>query len=136
MKNKPALEINRRANFRASSEKFNFTKHLVGFWRDLEDSLGNPSVLSTTLGALRIVIGAVLSVVAVVVAVIITIVKLIVSLVDAIISIFVSIRKWGVPSFSKHRRDQADVHSERDTRAWTHRGQDRVANRRTPSASC
>ena len=43
MKNKRALEINRRANFRASSEKFNFTKHLVGFWRylerDLEDNL-------------------------------------------------------------------------------------------------
>ena len=39
MKNKRALEINRRANFRASSEKFNFTKHLVGFWRDLERDL-------------------------------------------------------------------------------------------------
>ena len=39
MKNKRALEIDRRANFRASSEKFNFTKHLVGFWRDLEDNL-------------------------------------------------------------------------------------------------
>ena len=39
MKNKRALEINRRANFRASSEKFNFTKHLVGFWRDLKRDL-------------------------------------------------------------------------------------------------
>src|ERR1700692_5040042 len=39
MKNKRALEINRRANFRASSEKFKFTKHLVGFWRDLERDL-------------------------------------------------------------------------------------------------
>ena len=38
MKNKPAPEIDRRANFRASSEKLNFTKHLVGFWRDLEDN--------------------------------------------------------------------------------------------------
>src|ERR1700730_1089719 len=37
MKNKPALEIDRRANFRAPSEKLNLTKHLVGFWRDLED---------------------------------------------------------------------------------------------------
>ena len=39
MKNKRTLEINRRANFCASSEKFNFTKHLVGFWRDLERDL-------------------------------------------------------------------------------------------------
>ena len=39
MKHKRALEIDRRANFRASSEKFNFTKHLVGFWRDLERDL-------------------------------------------------------------------------------------------------
>jgi hypothetical protein len=38
MKNKRALEIDRRANLRASSEKFNLTKHLVGFWRDLEDN--------------------------------------------------------------------------------------------------
>src|ERR1700687_5472809 len=38
MKNKRALEIDRRANFRASSEKLNFTKHLVGFWRDFEDN--------------------------------------------------------------------------------------------------
>jgi len=39
MKNKRALEIDRRANFRASSEKLNLTKHLVGFWQDLEDNL-------------------------------------------------------------------------------------------------
>jgi hypothetical protein len=38
MKNKRALEIDRRANIRASSEKSNFTRHLVGFWRDLEDN--------------------------------------------------------------------------------------------------
>ena len=38
MKNKRALEIDRRANFRAASEKLIFTKHLVGFWRDLEDN--------------------------------------------------------------------------------------------------
>ncbi len=38
MRNKRALEIDRRANFRASSEKLNLTKHLVGFWRDLGDS--------------------------------------------------------------------------------------------------
>ena len=38
MKHKRALEIDRRANFRASSEKLNFSKHLVGFWRDLEDN--------------------------------------------------------------------------------------------------
>ncbi len=38
MKNKRALEIDRRANVRASSEKFTFSKHLVGFWRDLEDN--------------------------------------------------------------------------------------------------
>jgi hypothetical protein len=38
MKNKRALEIDRRASFRASSEKLNFPKHLVGFWRDLEDN--------------------------------------------------------------------------------------------------
>jgi hypothetical protein len=36
--NKRAAEIDRRANFRAPSEKFHFTKHLVGFWRDLEDN--------------------------------------------------------------------------------------------------
>ena len=39
MKNKRALEIDRRANVRALSEKLNFTKHLVGFWRDLERDL-------------------------------------------------------------------------------------------------
>jgi len=39
MKNKRAPEIDRRANVRASSEKLNFTKHLVGFWRDLERDL-------------------------------------------------------------------------------------------------
>ena len=38
MKNKRAPEIDRRANVRASSEKINLTKHLVGFWRDLEDN--------------------------------------------------------------------------------------------------
>jgi hypothetical protein len=38
MKNKRALEIDGRANFRAASEKLNFTKHLVGFSRDLEDN--------------------------------------------------------------------------------------------------
>ena len=38
MKNKPALEIDRRATVRAPSEKLNLTKHLVGFWRDLEDN--------------------------------------------------------------------------------------------------
>jgi hypothetical protein len=38
MKNKRALEVDRRVNSRASSEKLNFTKHLVGFWRDLEDN--------------------------------------------------------------------------------------------------
>src|SRR5260221_349004 len=38
MKNKRALEIDRRANIRASSEKSNFSRHLVGFWRDLEDN--------------------------------------------------------------------------------------------------
>jgi hypothetical protein len=38
MKNKRALEIDRRANIRASSEKSNFTRHLVDFWRDLEDN--------------------------------------------------------------------------------------------------
>jgi hypothetical protein len=38
MKHKRALEIDRRANVRASSEKLNFTKHLIGFWRDLEDN--------------------------------------------------------------------------------------------------
>jgi hypothetical protein len=37
MKNKQALETDRGANVRASSEKVNFTKHLVRFWRDLED---------------------------------------------------------------------------------------------------
>ena len=38
MKNKRALEIDRRANIRASSEKSNFTRHLGDFWRDLEDN--------------------------------------------------------------------------------------------------
>src|SRR5258707_1406076 len=36
MKNK--REIDRRANARAPIEKLNFTKHLVGFWPDLEDN--------------------------------------------------------------------------------------------------
>jgi hypothetical protein len=36
MKNKRAL-MDRRANFRASSEKLTFSEHLAGFWRDLED---------------------------------------------------------------------------------------------------
>jgi hypothetical protein len=45
MKNKRALEIDRRANVRAPSEKLNFTKHLVGFWRDLEDYQSNSRVL-------------------------------------------------------------------------------------------
>jgi hypothetical protein len=39
------LKIERRANFRASSEKLNLTKHLVGFWRDLEDNQCNSRVL-------------------------------------------------------------------------------------------
>jgi hypothetical protein len=38
MKNKRALEIDRPANVHAASEKIDFTKHLVGFWRDLEDN--------------------------------------------------------------------------------------------------
>jgi hypothetical protein len=38
MKNKRALEIDRRANICASPEKSNFSRHLVGFWRDLEDN--------------------------------------------------------------------------------------------------
>ena len=38
MKKKRALEIDRCANFHASSKKLNFTKHLAGFWRDLEDN--------------------------------------------------------------------------------------------------
>src|SRR5260370_39664150 len=38
MKNKRALEIDRRANFRAASEKFKFTKHLARVWRDLQDN--------------------------------------------------------------------------------------------------
>ena len=38
MKNKRALEIDRRANFRAASEKFKFTKHLARVCRDLEDN--------------------------------------------------------------------------------------------------
>ena len=38
MKNRRALKSDRRANVRASSEKLNFTKQLVGFWRDLEDN--------------------------------------------------------------------------------------------------
>jgi hypothetical protein len=36
MKNKRA-QIGKRADFRTSSEKPNFTEHLAGFWRDLED---------------------------------------------------------------------------------------------------
>src|SRR5258706_1922259 len=36
MKNK--REIDRRANARVPIEKLNFTKHLVGFWQDLEDN--------------------------------------------------------------------------------------------------
>ena len=38
MKIERAPEINRRLNVRVPSEKLNFTKHLVGFWRDLEDN--------------------------------------------------------------------------------------------------
>jgi hypothetical protein len=38
MKNKQALEIDRHANCRAWSEKFNFTEHSIRFWRDLEDN--------------------------------------------------------------------------------------------------
>ena len=38
MKNKRALKSDRRANVRASSEKLQLTKQLVGFWRDLEDN--------------------------------------------------------------------------------------------------
>jgi len=38
MKNKRALEIDRPTNFRAPSEKLNFTKQLVRFWRDLKDN--------------------------------------------------------------------------------------------------
>ena len=38
MKSEGAPEINRRLNVRVPSEKLNFTKHLVGFWRDLEDN--------------------------------------------------------------------------------------------------
>jgi hypothetical protein len=38
MKNKRALEIDRPANVHAASEKIDFTKHLVEFWRDLEDN--------------------------------------------------------------------------------------------------
>jgi len=38
MKSERAPEINRRLNVRVPSEKLNFTKHLVGFWRDLEDN--------------------------------------------------------------------------------------------------
>jgi hypothetical protein len=37
MKTKQAGETDRRANARASSEKFNFTKNIVRLWRDLED---------------------------------------------------------------------------------------------------
>jgi len=36
MKNKRALEIDQRTKFCASSEKLNFTKQLVRFWRDLK----------------------------------------------------------------------------------------------------
>jgi hypothetical protein len=45
MKSERALEIDRRANVRASSEKLNLTKHLVGFWRDLKDYQSNSRVL-------------------------------------------------------------------------------------------
>jgi hypothetical protein len=45
MKTERAPEIDRRANVRAPSEKLNFTKHLVGFWRDLEDNQRNSRVL-------------------------------------------------------------------------------------------
>ena len=38
MKNKRALEIDRRAKFRASSEKPSVTNHPGGFCRDLEDN--------------------------------------------------------------------------------------------------
>src|SRR6202022_909401 len=38
MKSERAPEINRRLNVRVPSEKLNFTKHLVGFWRDLQDN--------------------------------------------------------------------------------------------------
>src|SRR5258708_22959932 len=38
MKNKRALEIDRRAKFCASSEKPSFSNHLGGFCRDLEDN--------------------------------------------------------------------------------------------------
>ena len=37
MKNKRALKIDKGAHFRARSEKSNLSKHLVNFWRDLED---------------------------------------------------------------------------------------------------
>src|SRR6202047_4012479 len=37
MKSERAPEINRPLNLRAPSETLNFTKQLVGFWRDLED---------------------------------------------------------------------------------------------------
>ena len=37
MKNERAPEIHKGRNDRAWSESFNFTKHLVGVWRDLED---------------------------------------------------------------------------------------------------
>ena len=42
---KDGLEIDRRVNVRASSEKFTFSKHLVAFWRDLEDNQRNSRVL-------------------------------------------------------------------------------------------
>jgi hypothetical protein len=38
MKHKRTLEIDKRANVRAPSDKLKFTKHLVGFCRDLEDN--------------------------------------------------------------------------------------------------
>jgi hypothetical protein len=37
MKNKRALETDRRAKVRASSEKSTFSKQLAGVWRDLQD---------------------------------------------------------------------------------------------------
>jgi hypothetical protein len=45
MKSERAPEINRRLNVRTPSQKLNFTKHLVGFWRDLEDTQRNSRVL-------------------------------------------------------------------------------------------
>ena len=49
MKNKRALEIDRRGNARASSEKSTFTKHLVGFWRDLDKITSIANMMSCPL---------------------------------------------------------------------------------------